>query len=90
MQQYKNVTLSVDIMKVVGIPFLVTIPRHITFGSAGKLDNMQNSHILKHCKALIGAYITRGFKVIIMRAYDQFGPMCGDLADLHVKLHITS
>ena len=41
MQQYKNVTLSVDIMKVAGIPFLMTISRNIKFGSAGKLDNMK-------------------------------------------------
>ena len=31
MQQYKNVTLLVDIMKVTGIPFLMTISRHIKF-----------------------------------------------------------
>ena len=54
MQQYKNVTLSVDIMKVAGIPFLMTISRHIKFGSAGKLDSMKTGHILKHFKALIG------------------------------------
>ena len=55
MQQYNSVTLLVDIMKVAGIPFLMTISRNIKFGSAGKLDNMKNSHILKHFKALIGA-----------------------------------
>ena len=55
MQQYRNITLSVDVMKVTGIPFLMTISRHIKFGSAGKLDNMKNSHIIKHFKAIIGA-----------------------------------
>ena len=83
MQQYKNVTLSVDIMKVAGIPFLMTISRHIKFGSAGRLVNMKNSHILKHFKALIGAYVTRGFKVTIILADNQFESMCGELADLH-------
>ena len=77
-------------MKVAGIPFLVTISRHITFGSAGKLDNMKNNHILKHFKALIGVYVTRGFKVTIMLADNQFEPMRGNLADLHAELHITS
>ena len=42
-------------MKVTGIPFLMTISKHIKFGSAGKLDNMNNSHIIKHFKAVIGA-----------------------------------
>ena len=90
MQQYKNVILSVDIMKVTGIPFLMTISRHIKFGSAGKLDNMKTGHILKHFKAPIGAYVTRGFKVTIMLVDNQFEPMRGDFTDLHVQLHITS
>ena len=58
MQQYKDVTLSVDVMKVTGIPFLMTISKHIKFGSAGKLDTMKNSHIIKHFRAIIGAYTT--------------------------------
>ncbi len=56
MQQYKDVTLSADVMKVNGIPFLMIISRHITFGTAGKLDNMNNTHIIKHFKAVSGAY----------------------------------
>ena len=68
MQQYKDVTLPADIMKVTGIPFLMTISKHIKFGSAGKLDSMKNSHSIKHFKAVIGAYVTRGFCVIIVLA----------------------
>ena len=75
MQQYKNVTLSVDIMKVTGIPFLMTISRHIKFGSAGKLDSMKNSHILTHFKAIIEAYVTRGYRVTIILADNQFESM---------------
>ena len=90
MQQCKNVTLSVDIMKVTGIPFLMTISRHIKFGSAGKLDSMKNSHIIKHFKAIVGAYVTRGFRVTIILADNQFESMCGDLADLHAQLNITA
>ena len=90
LQQYRDVTLSVDIMKVTGIPFLMTISRHIKFGSAGRLDTMKNSHIIKHFKALIGTYVTRGFRVTIILADNQFESMRGDLADLHATLHITS
>ena len=90
MQQYKNVTLSVDVMKVAGIPFLMTISKHIKFGSAGKLDSMKNSHIIKHFKAIIGAYVTRGFKVTIILADNQFESMRGDLADLHAQLNVTA
>ena len=55
MQQYKDVTLSADVMKVIGIPFLMTISKHIKFGTAGKLDNMNNSHVIKHFKSVIAA-----------------------------------
>ena len=51
---------------------------------------MKNSHLLKHFKALMGAYVTRGFRVTIMLADNQFEPMRSDLADLHAQLHVTS
>ena len=38
MQKYHHVTLSVDLMFIAKIPFLMTISRHIKFGTAGKLD----------------------------------------------------
>ena len=90
MQQYKNITLSVNSMTVADIPFLVTRSRHIKFGSAGKLDNMKNGHILKHCKVLISTYVDRDFKVTVMLTDNQFEPMRGDLANLHTQLRITS
>jgi hypothetical protein len=75
MQQYKNVTQSTDIMKVNGIPFLMTISKHIKFGSAGKLDSMANTTILKHFRLVIGTYAARGFKVSIIMADNQFESM---------------
>ena len=90
MQQYKDVTLSADVMKVPGIPFFMTILKHIKFGTAGKLDNMNNSHIIKHFKAVIGAYVTRGFRVTVILADNQFESMRGDLANLHAILHILN
>ena len=82
-RQYNNVTLSVDTMKVAGIPFLMTILRHINFGSADKLDSMNTGHIPTHFKTLIGAYVTRGFKATSMLADNHFEPMRGNLANLH-------
>ena len=51
---------------------------------------MNNSHIIKHFKAVIGAYVTRGFRGTIILADNQFESMQGDLANLHSTLHITS
>ena len=77
-------------MMATGILFLMTISRHIKFGSVGKLNSMKNSSILKHFKALIGKYVTRGFRVTSMLADNQFEQICGNVADLHAQLHITA
>ncbi|KAL7487947.1 hypothetical protein ACHAW6_013525 [Cyclotella cf. meneghiniana] len=90
MQQYRNVTLSADIMKVNTIPFLMTISRHIRFGSAGKLDNMKNSTILKHFKTIIAVYSVCGFNVTIVMVDNQFESMRGDLADLGALINVVS
>ncbi|KAL7493808.1 hypothetical protein ACHAWT_003568, partial [Skeletonema menzelii] len=90
MDHYRDVTLSADIMKVTGIPFLTTISRHIKFGSAGKLDSMENKSILPHFKAIISAYAIRGFRVTIVLADGQFESMRTEIADLHVRLHIVA
>lgn len=67
MQKYQDVTLSVDVMKICGIPFLMTISRHIKFCSAGKLDNsMKNETIISHFKVMMGVYCSRDFQVTII------------------------
>ena len=90
MDHYKDVTLSVDIMKVTKIPFLMSISRHIKFGTAGRLDTMKNDHILKHFKLIIGTYAIRGFRVTLMLGDNQFESMRSDIADLHAQLHIVA
>eukprot|EP00804_Cyclotella_cryptica_P027563 CCRYP_007501-RA/>CCRYP_007501-RA protein AED:0.35 eAED:-0.96 QI:0/-1/0/1/-1/1/1/0/333 len=90
MTQYKNVTLSADVMKVNGIPFLMTISRHIKFGSAGKLDNMSNPTILSHFKVVMGVYASRGFRVAVILADNQFESMRGELVDLGAVINVVS
>ena len=51
---------------------------------------MNNSHIIKHFKAVVGAYVTRGFRVTIILANNHFKLMQGDLANFHAMLRITS
>ena len=89
-QQYKNVTLTADVMYVAKIPFLLTISKHIKLGSAGKLDSMDNSQFIKHFKTIIGTYMTRGFKVTLLLADNQFEPMRNELANLHVQLSVCA
>ena len=51
---------------------------------------LNNSHIIKHFKAVIGVYVTQGFCVTIILADNQIESMQCDLANLHAMLHITS
>ena len=90
MQQYKNITLSADIMKVTGIPFSMTISRHLKFGFAGNLDNMENITTLKHFKVTVGVYAIHGFKAATILADNQFESMRVEIADMSVLINIVS
>ena len=90
MDKYKDVTLSIDVMKINGIPFFNTISRHIKFGSSGKLDNLQNSTIVSHLKIIMNVYCVRGFRVTIVLADNQFESMRGDIADLGAIVNVVS
>jgi hypothetical protein len=90
MQKYKDVTLSTDVMKVNGIPFLMTISKHIKFGSAGKLDDMKTRTMLCHFKTIFNVYAIRGFRVTIVLADNQFESMRGDLANLGAIINVVS
>jgi hypothetical protein len=90
MQEYRDVTLSIDVMKVNGVPFLNTISQHIKFGSAGKLDNLKNFTIIKHLQVIFGVYTVRGFRVTIILADNQFESMRGDIANLGAIVNVVS
>ena len=77
-------------MKASGIPFLMTISKHIKFGSAGKLDSLDNKTIISHFRVVVRVYATRGFRVSITLADNQFESMQGDLADLGAIVNISS
>ena len=68
----------------------MTISKHIKFGSAGKLDTMDDKMILRHFKGILGLYAMRGFKVTIIMADNQFESMRGDIADMGALLNIVS
>ena len=75
-------------MKVNGIPFLMTISKHIKFGSAGKLDSMEDKTIITHFRLVINVYASRGFTVTIILSGNQFESMRGELADMGAPINI--
>jgi hypothetical protein len=61
MDQYRNVTLCVDIMFVNEIAFLVTISRGIKFGTAKTLRDRKHPTIISVIKHVVALYSKRGF-----------------------------
>ena len=50
MERYRDVTLCIGIMYVNGVPFLVTISRHIKFGTVEVLKNRKMTSIVSSIK----------------------------------------
>ena len=72
------------------IPFLITISRHVKFGTVEVMKNRKSETIvagLKHVKQL---YAKRGFKLVGCHADNEFEPMRGDLAALGMELNVVS
>ena len=62
-QHYQEVTLGCDIMFVNKIPFLMSISRHIRFGTAQHITNQQGTTIFNGIRAIHQVYLQRGFRI---------------------------
>jgi hypothetical protein len=90
MDQYRNVTLCIDIMFVNKIPFLVTISRGIKFGTAETLTDRKHPTIMSAIKHVVALYSKRGFRVSDAHTDNKFEPMRADLMDANVNLNVAS
>ena len=69
---YKGVTLCVDILYVNGIPFLTSVSRHIYFTTVEAIINGKEKTLLKCIKGIIAIYHKRGLAITTMIADNQF------------------
>jgi hypothetical protein len=90
MDQYRKITLCVDVMKVNGMPFLVSITRAIKFGTVAWLKNAKADTILSHIRDIRDVYVKRGFSLQIVEVDGQFEPLRGELAAMGVTLNKCS
>jgi hypothetical protein len=90
MEQYRIVTLCIDIMFVNKIVFLVTISRGIKFGTAETLKDRKHPMIMSAIKHVVALYSKRGFRVSDAHTNNEFEPMRADLMDAKVNLNMTS
>jgi hypothetical protein len=90
MMQYRDITLSGDVMFVNQVPFFVTIAQHVKFGTVEMLQSQHARVIMIAIKQVSKIYRRRGFWVTNMSMDGQFESIRGDLAELQINLNITS
>ena len=89
-QHYQEVTLACDIMYVNKIPFLMSISRHIRFGTAQHIKNQQGITIFNGIQAIHQICLQRGFQIRNAFMDGQFKPLRGNLAELGILLNTAS
>ena len=55
-EQYRDVTLSMDVLHVNGVPFLATVSRHIRFGTITALKSLTSESLIEAIKHVVGIY----------------------------------
>ena len=82
--------LACDIMYVNKIPFLISISRHIRFGTAQHIKNQQGMTIFNGIRAVHRIYLQHGFRIRNAFMDGQFEPLRGNLAELGILLNMAS
>jgi hypothetical protein len=89
-ERYKEVTIAIDVMKVNGIPFFMSVSRNIKFGTAEVLKNQLAGTLLKYVRTIVNLYHRRGFHVVMILGDGQFETLRDGLAALGVGLNICA
>jgi hypothetical protein len=90
MNKFQSITLCVDIMYINKIPMLVTISRHIRFGTIEAIPNKNNITMVKCAQNAMKLYTHGGFKVTCALMDGKFESLGGYLADNGVILNTTA
>ena len=90
LQEYRKVTLCVDIMYVNRVAMLVSISRKIRFGTLEVIPNNKSTVLLKGLKSILQVYQCRGFQIEMALMDGEFGHLRGELASMGVTLNETS
>jgi len=90
LEQYQEVTLSVDVMFVNKLPIFITISHHLRFGTAELLSNCRPSTFASCVQHVTAMYKQHGFVVKTILANGKFEPIRGPLAKMHIGLNCAS
>jgi hypothetical protein len=90
MEKYKNVTLSFDLMYVNKVTFLMTLSRHIHFGTAVWLSSRCEAEIMKGLRFVFQTYKAQGFKIDVLLGDGEFELLREQVYGLGAQLNTTS
>lgn len=86
----RDITLCIDMMFINKMVFLVTISRHIKFGTVEVMANRKAKTILKSVLNVHRLYKKRGFRIKIGLMDNEFEPLRSDFADIGIELNIAA
>ena len=89
-ERYQAVTLCADVMHVNGIPFFVSISRHLKFGTVEALPNQHMTTIVKCVRNIARVYHRGGFRLRHSLMDGAFKSIRGDLLGMGILLNPTS
>ncbi|MGL5934526.1 MAG: hypothetical protein ACRCZI_02770, partial [Cetobacterium sp.] len=72
---HRDVTMSIDIFFVTGIPFFLTLSHKIDFMSTTHLENCKIVTIAKAFREVYMYYYNRGFRITMVLADGEFAPL---------------
>ena len=84
LKRYHDVTLCVDVMFVNRIPFLVSISRHIRFGTVELLLSRTSDALLDGIRRIADVYSRRGFQITRVHGDPEFEPL-RDALPMHLE-----
>jgi hypothetical protein len=87
--KYRDITLYFEIMFEKKTAFLVTVSRHIRFGTTERLPSGQAGVVIKALLRVMAVYRQRGFRVEECIADDEFEALREDLAGI-ARLNVAS
>ena len=92
MKSHREIICGMDVMKANGIPFLTTISRTISYGTAAELPNLEILSIFKSIEVMVSTYAMQGFTILAIGADNAFEPLLREpkFLWLRITLNITS
>ena len=89
-ERYQVVTLCADVMHVNGLPFFISISRHLKFGTIEALPNQKQTTLVTAVRNIARIYHRGGFRLRHAFTDGAFNCLKGDLLGMGIALNATA